>query len=95
MPRLAAFASAASMLCISSVPASDALAQGAPMVRSGGTVTLNPQPLPPKARWRKVRRDPTTGKTIIIVSGKKIRPKPGGPVMLNPQPLPPKVLQAQ
>ncbi|MDB5602017.1 MAG: hypothetical protein JWN71_4061 [Xanthobacteraceae bacterium] len=38
-----------------------------------GRVALNPQPLPPKAQV--VRRDPTGGRAIIIVSGRGSRVK--------------------
>lgn len=101
--RLASLAFAAALLGALSVTAPRALAQGGRQVSPGGKATLNPQPLPPKVRTRKassrkLHRDPTTGRAIIIVSGKRDWRKtrrPGGAVMLNPQPLPPKALQAR
>ncbi len=58
-------------------------------------VALNPQPLPPRVASRVIRRDPLTGRAIIIVSGRGHKVfrgigNPGGKVMLNPQPLPPR-----
>lgn len=98
MTRFASLAFTAALLLALNAKASGALAQAAPARDPIARSALNPQPLPPKSRLRNVRRDPSTGKAIIIVSGKdwrKTRRKPGSSVMLNPQPLPPKVLRAR
>ena len=94
-------------IAISCLPnfASRALAQSTDLVTQArdpaGVVAPNPPPVPPKNASHAIRRDPATGRAIIIVSGRgrkasqRIkRPRPGGPAMLNPQPLPPKALPA-
>ena len=62
----------------------------------GQTVTLNPQPLPPRMiLWRV----PTPGGPVML-NPQPLPPRvslwgtpiPGGPVMLNPQPLPPRIV---
>jgi hypothetical protein len=92
MMRLTILSCAIALLCFPNF-ASGALAQ------SADEAARARDPLPPKSRA--VRRDPATGRAIIIVSGRgrkasqKIKhPQPGGPAMLNPQPLPPKALPA-
>jgi hypothetical protein len=91
-------------IAISCLPnfASRALGQStdpAPQARDPAAVVA-PNP-PPVNASRAIRRDPATGRAIIIVSGRgrkssqRIkRPQPGGPAMLNPQPLPPKASPA-
>lgn len=107
MAYLAAFASVATLLsflgagsaALAQAGVVDPATQAGTVVNPAGKVTLNPQPLPPKV----VGRDPSTGKAIIIVSGRdrkkwrkvRIRRKPGGSVLLNPQPLPPKAVRAR
>jgi hypothetical protein len=94
-------------IAISCLPnfASRALGQStdpAPQARDPvALVAPNSPSVPPKNASRVIRRDPATGRAIIIVSGRgrkssqRIkRPQPGGPAMLNPQPLPPKASPA-
>jgi hypothetical protein len=95
---------AIAILCLPNF-ASGALGQSAgPAAQArdpAAVVAPNPPPAQPKKASHVIRRDPATGKAIIIVSGRgrKVsqritRPQAGGPAMLNPQPLPPKTLPA-
>jgi hypothetical protein len=93
--RYAVAACAVALLLLPVTPTSLLAQSGTPQARDpGSAVALNPQPLPPKKRV--VRRDPTTGRAIIIVSGRKVpkrlKPRPGDPARLNPL-LPPKASQ--
>src|ERR1700676_1797177 len=102
--RPAPLVCAIAILCLPNF-ASGALGQSAgPATQArdpDAVVAPNPPPVPPKNASHVIRRDPATGKALIIVSGRGrkgsqriIRPQPGGPAMLNPQPLPPKALPA-